>query len=67
MSLTQSGVSQAFAMSVPVYLDLKDKWYLMGFVHVSGPRTVTGSVMLPVRPDKVAIDENHSLLAVEKQ
>ncbi len=54
-------------MSVPVYLDLKDKWYLMGFVHVSGPRTVTGSVMLPVRPDKVAIDENHSLLAVEKQ
>ncbi|MGH9438843.1 MAG: M1 family aminopeptidase, partial [Terriglobia bacterium] len=36
MSLTQSGVSQAFAMSVPVYLDLKDKWYLMGFVHISG-------------------------------
>lgn len=67
MSLTQSGVSNSFQMSVPLYLTLKGQTRLIGFIRIIGPSTAVGNVTLGFRPDKVAIDEYHTLLAIEKQ
>lgn len=67
MSLTQSGVSNSFEMEVPVYIYLKGKPRFAGFIAIQGSHTVNLTAQLPVRPDKVAIDVDHSLLAVEHQ
>lgn len=67
MSLTQSGVSDSFMMSVPLYLTWKGQSRLIGFIHIKGPTTAVGNVTLGFRPEKVTIDEYHSLLAIEKQ
>lgn len=67
IALTQSQVSNSFAMSVPFYVYVNGKPHMAGFIRVSGSRTVQANATLGFRPDKVAIDVDHRLLAIEKQ
>lgn len=66
-SLAQSGVSDSFLMRVPVFVSLNGTSRRLGFISVKGSTTVNPQVLLPFRPDKVTIDDDHSLLAWEKQ
>ena len=67
MELKQSGVSDAFIMRVPIYLHMKDRVIRLGLVNAKGTTTVPGDVKLPFRPEKVTIDEYHSILSTEKE
>ena len=66
-SIRQSGVSDSFLMRVPVYAYVKGSSQRLGFLSVGGPNTVTGSVPLPFRPEKVILDPNHSILCTIRQ
>jgi len=39
----------------------------MGFLTIKGRSTLNADMPLPVRPEKVTLDEYQSLLATEKQ
>jgi hypothetical protein len=67
MSVTQSQVSGSFRMEVPVDIIVKGEPHRLGLVALNGPRTVTGSVVLPVRPDKVVLDSQKSILCTIQQ
>ncbi|MGH9377388.1 MAG: M1 family metallopeptidase [Terriglobia bacterium] len=67
MTLTQSGVSNSFGMDVPLYIYLQGQPRFIGFIAIQGSRTLSFNARLPVHPEKVAIDVNHSLLANEHQ
>jgi Peptidase family M1 domain len=67
MSLAQSNVSDAFFMKVPVYLWIQGAPRRLGLLSVKGSTTATADVPLPLRPDKVTMDEFHTVLAEEKQ
>jgi hypothetical protein len=62
MSLTQSEVSDSFFMRMPVYAHINGQPRLLTFINVKGSHTVTGEVQLPLRPEKVTIDETRSIL-----
>jgi len=62
MSVTQSGVSESFLMRVPVDAIINGQPRRLGLVSVKGSRTVTGKVMLPLRPEKVVLDAEKSIL-----
>jgi aminopeptidase N len=61
-SVTQSGVSDQFLMKVPVYLHMNGQPRRLGFVSVKGSATVNGEIPLPFHPEKVTLDEYHSIL-----
>jgi hypothetical protein len=67
MSLIQSGVSDAFFMKVPVYIWVQGTPRRVGLVAVKGSSTANGDVTFNGRPDKITIDEFHTVLAEEKQ
>jgi peptidase M1-like protein len=66
-SLTQSGVSDKFFMVVPVYVFVGGNSHRLGLLSVKGSTTFKGSVTLPFRPEKVTLDEFHSILCTMKQ
>jgi aminopeptidase N len=66
-SLKQSEVSDQFAMRVPVYVHVNGQPRRLGFIAVQGSREVHGSVTLPLRPEKVTLDEFHSVLCTVSQ
>jgi hypothetical protein len=39
----------------------------LGFLAIQGPREVHGEVPLPLRPEKVTLDEFHSILCTVSQ
>jgi hypothetical protein len=59
---TQSGVSDKFRMRVPLYVWKGGQPLRLGMVDLLGPKTVNAQVDLPFRPEKVALDEEHSIL-----
>jgi aminopeptidase N len=65
--ITQSGVSESFVMRVPIYAYVKGSPRRLGFLGVQGSKPVTGSVPLPFRPEKVALDPNLSILCTIRQ
>jgi aminopeptidase N len=67
VSLAQSEVSDSFVMRLPVYVYLEGAPRLLGFLRVKGPSTFTTDVTLPLRPEKVTLDEYHSILCTMKQ
>jgi aminopeptidase N len=67
MSLTQSEVSGSFRMEVPVGIVINGQPHRLAFVGVEGLRTVTGSVVLPIRPEKVVLDADRSILCTVQQ
>jgi hypothetical protein len=60
--LKQSKVSDSFVTLVPFYSHLKDQLQRLGLLKVKGSSTYTGEVTLPFRPDKIILDEYHSVL-----
>ncbi len=66
-SLTQSGVSDSFHMRIPLYAYVKGRAGRLGFLAISGSKTITDEVPLPFRPEKVTLDETHSILATIRQ
>ena len=67
VSLSQSEVSDSFLMRVPLYVHVNGTPRLLGFLRVKGPNTATADVTLPIRPEKVTLDEYHSILSTVKQ
>ena len=67
MALGQSGVSDDFFMKVPVYLWIQGAPHRLGLLSVKGSANSAADVPLPLRPEKVTLDEFHTVLAEEKQ
>ena len=64
--ITQSGVSDNFAMPVPVYAEFDVQPQRIGFVPLRGDRTSSEfKVMLPKKPKRVLINANHDVLAAQ--
>jgi len=66
-TVTQSGVSAKFHSRVPIYAFLKDESRRMGFVKITGPTSTSVEVLLPLKPDKITLDETHSLLCYSRE
>ena len=66
-SLKQSEVSDEFAMPVPVYVHVNGQPRRLGFLKIKGPHETHGQVALPLRPEKVTLDEFHSILCAVSQ
>jgi hypothetical protein len=66
-SLKQSEVSDQFKMRVPIYVHVNGQPHRLGFIAIEGPREVHGQVGLPLRPEKVTLDEFHSILCTVQQ
>ena len=64
-TVTQSGVSDQFLMRVPIYIYVNGQPRRLGLVSVKGSNTTNGNIPLPFRPEKVTLDEYHSILATE--
>lgn len=67
LALTQSGVSDAFFMKVPVYVWVQGSAHRLGLLDVRGSTTATADIPLGFRPDKMSIDEHHTILAAEEK
>ncbi len=66
-TLSQSEVTDSFVMRVPLYIHLSGQPRRIGFLNVKGPSTFSGDIPLPVRPEKVTLDETHSILCTIRQ
>jgi Peptidase family M1 domain len=62
--LTQSGVSDSFRMSVPIYVTYKGGTGRIGFVQTKGSSSGHAQFQLPIRPSKISIDDMRNVLAV---
>lgn len=66
--VTQSGVSDSFAMVVPLYLDFGKGWARLGTVKIFGNSSVDiTNVKLPAAPKRVAICALNDVLATSIQ
>ena len=63
MTITQSEVPETFKMRLPVYLVVNGAQRRLGVIRVSGSKPYTASIKLPMRPEKVLLDPEHSILA----
>ena len=64
-SITQSGVSDKFAMIVPVYVDFGKGWVRLGSAAMRGNTTTDlGRPELPAPPKRVAIAAYKDILAL---
>lgn len=66
-SVKQSDVSDKFVMRVPVYAHANGQLSRLGFFTIHGSREIHGEVSLPTRPEKVTLDEFHSILCTVNQ
>jgi hypothetical protein len=65
-TITQSGVSDNFAMVVPIYLDFGNGWVPLGSVTAVGNKPFDlGNIELPQAPKKVAIAALNDVLATK--
>jgi len=62
VSLTQSGVSSAFQSRVPLFAYVDGQPRRLGMMKVVGTQPAVGDTRLPFRPEKVTLDEFHSVL-----
>ncbi|MBZ5566053.1 MAG: hypothetical protein LAP13_27000 [Acidobacteriia bacterium] len=62
ISVTQSDVPKDFRMRVPIYVTIDGQPRRLGFVSVEGTTAVKANIPLPMRPQKVTLDEYHSIL-----
>lgn len=67
--ITQSGVSENFAMIVPIYVDFgKGGWQRLGSATINGNNSFEiKNVILPQAPEKVAICAMNDVLATSIQ
>ena len=66
-SAKQSEVSDQFTMRVPVYVHVNGQPHRLGSINFHGTREIQGQVPLPLRPEKVTLDEFHSILCTVSQ
>jgi len=64
-NLTQSEVSENFAMVVPIYLDFDGKIVRLGQLNVFGAKPSDFEVMLPKKPKRVLLNYQYDVLAAE--
>jgi hypothetical protein len=64
-TLTQSGVSDAFKMIVPVYADVDGKVFRMGEATMKANSSITFKVRLDKKPKRILINAYHDVLARE--
>jgi len=62
MTLTQSEVSDKFAMLVPIFADFGNGWARIGQLGIGGSTTRTADVILPSTPKKVALNAFKEIL-----
>jgi aminopeptidase N len=67
VTLQQSEVSDSFLMRVPIYAQVQGTPRRLGFLSIQGSKTVDQNVPLPFHPDKVWLDDTHSILCTMKQ
>ena len=67
VSLRQSEVPEQFKMRLPVYGYISGQPRRLGFLAVQGSNEVHGQIPLPFRPQKVTLDEFHSILCTVSQ
>src|ERR1051326_3910589 len=63
--LTQSGVSDGFLMTVPLYMELANGTARLGSVAIGGNRPREFQLMLPAKPKRVFLNANQDVLAYE--
>jgi hypothetical protein len=63
VSLVQSGVSESFQMSLPVYQVIKGQQQFLGLIKATGTKPVKTALKLPARPEKIILDPERSILA----
>jgi len=66
-SLKQSEVSDQFTMRVPVYVHIYNRPRRLGTLTIQGPREIHGELSLLLHPEKVTVDEFHSILCTVSQ
>jgi aminopeptidase N len=64
--LTQSGVSSNFQSRVPFYVYVNGHPRRLGLIAVQGSSTARGDISLGFKPEKVTIDETHSIPCVDR-
>lgn len=62
MTLTQSEVDDHFAMLLPVFADFGKGMVRIGQLGIAGNNTRTGDVILPAKPQKVALNAYKEIL-----
>jgi len=67
VSLKQSGVSDSFQMRVPLYAFVGGQPRRLGLLRIQGNNTFTGDLPLPFQPEKITLDEMHSILGTIRQ
>ncbi len=67
LSLTQSAVSDSFKMQLPLYAVVNGQQQYLGLIGVSGTKPLKTSLKLPMRPEKVVLDPERSILAEIRQ
>jgi hypothetical protein len=61
--ITQSGVPESFKMRLPLCAVINGETQYIGLVGATGNMPIQGSTRLPVRPAKILLDPNRSILA----
>jgi len=54
-------------MRMPVYGTISGQSRRLGFLTIQGSSEIHGQMPLPVRPEKVTLDEFHSMLCTVSQ
>jgi aminopeptidase N len=67
VSVKQSGVSDSFQMRVPLFAFVDGQPRRLGLVRIQGNNTFTGDLTLPFQPEKITLDEMHSILGTIHQ
>jgi len=62
MTLTESEVSDQFAMLVPIFVDFGNGWSRIGQLGIAGNKTRTADVVLPAAPRRVAMNAFKEIL-----
>ncbi|HET7841541.1 MAG TPA: M1 family aminopeptidase, partial [Terriglobia bacterium] len=62
LTVTQSGVSNAFQMGVPIDVFVKGQPRQIGMATLKGSETINGKIELGFRPEKVELNAENSIL-----
>ena len=66
-SLTQSGVSPAFKMRVPVYAEIDTRKIFLGAMEMTGSTTGQFKAVLPATPKHILLNVNHDVLTDKEE
>jgi hypothetical protein len=67
ITLSQSAVADSFRMQLPLYVVVNGQQQYLGLIGVTGTKPMKTSLKLPVRPEKVLLDPERSILAEIRQ